>query len=104
MKQISHPPPRPEKTHMGHIAHLRSRFQYVTKTVTVELSDMKGSLIVHRCVTFSCENITICSCIFRLRVFIISTGEILAKTNSRDIEMNHLPSIKLLEYEYLQLN
>lgn len=44
MKQNSHPPP--EKTHMGHIAHLSSRFQYVTKTVTVELSYMKGSLIV----------------------------------------------------------
>lgn len=89
MKQNSHPPPK--KT-MGHIAHLSCRFQYVTKTVTVELSYMKGhSLFVHRCVAFSCENMTICSCIFKF--FIISTGEILAKTNSRDIEMNDLPSI-----------
>lgn len=77
MKQNSHPP---QKKTMGHIAHLSCRFQYVTKTVTVELSYMKGhSLFVHRCVAFLCENITICSYIFRLRFFIISTGEILSK-------------------------
>lgn len=35
-----------KKRTMGHIAHLSSRFQYVPKTVTDELSYMKGSLIV----------------------------------------------------------